>query len=362
MKKTITIFILAILSVIACSVNAQDPNYTQFINNPVYYNPAYTGLYTGIRARFSFRDLWPALPYDFKAYHFDADLGDRNLPGSGGLGLFINTDNEGIGFIKNLNIGVSLAVRIPFNALSIGQIGIIASWLQKSVNWDDFVFSDALSERYGNTYPTSFIRPEQNVKNMPDFGVGGIFQFGNEQRSMTGTVGLAVDHLFEPDQSFLQTAKAPLPRKWVAHADAVFATGASTGMGRIENGAMLINPGIIYQAQGGLNSIQAGLNLSKFGLNLGLWLKGAFGSYSNSSLAFLAGYGLGLMDNMGLRFAYSYDMQMSGALQGTGGAHEVTLILDFNSESIFGGGNRGLGRTGGGRFEGQNPWECSEFW
>jgi type IX secretion system PorP/SprF family membrane protein len=358
MKKLQILLLTCLLSGSAVQLFGQDPNYTQFFNNPLYYNPAYTGLYKGIRASLSFRDQWPALPYDFKAYHFEADLGDRNLPGSGGLGLFFNTDNEGIGFIKNLNLGISLAVRIPFSALSVAQVGIKVSWLQKSVNWDDFTFSDALSERYGNIYQTGFIRPEQNVVNMPDFGAGGIFQFSTETQSLTGTFGFAVDHMFEPDQSFLKTAKAPLPRKWVGHADMIFALGGTSGFNKIDKGALKINPGIIYQNQGGLNSIHAGLNLSKYGVNLGLWYKGAFGTYSNGICAFLAGYGAGVGNNLAVKLTYTYDMQITGALMGTGGAHEISLILDFNSDNIFGGSGS---RQKGGHFEGQTPWECAEF-
>ena len=361
MKKIRIISLIFVMGVAANHLFGQDMNYTQFVNNPVYYNPAYTGLYVGLRARLSFRDQWPVLPYDFKSYHLEADLGSRDLPGSGGVGLFINTDNEGIGFIKNLNLGLSMAVRIPFSALAAGQVGVKVSWLQKSVNWDDFTFSDALSERYGNIYHTGFIQPEQNVRNMPDFGVGGAVQFGNEQRSYSGTVGLAVDHLFEPDQSFLQTAKAPLPRKWVANADMVFVVGSSSGFNRMTEGSLRINPGVIYQNQSGLNSIQAGLNLSKYGVLVGLWYKGSFGSYNNGILAFMAGYGVDIPGNIGLRFTYSYDMQMTGALMGTGGAHEVSLILDFNSASIFGGSSAGRGPKTGGHFEGQTPWECASF-
>ncbi|MFZ4522050.1 MAG: PorP/SprF family type IX secretion system membrane protein [Bacteroidales bacterium] len=353
--------LIGVLTGTSLTMSGQDPNYTQFTNNQLYYNPAYTGLYTGIRAHVSFRDQWPALPYDFKAYHFEADLGSRDFPGSGGVGLFINTDNEGIGFIKNLNIGVSTAVRIPFSKLSVGQVGINVSWLQKSVNWEDFTFSDALSERYGNIYQSGFIRPDQNVRNMPDFGVGGIVLFGNEVGSFTGTVGFAVDHLFEPDQSFLQTAKAPLPRKYVGHADMVLAIGQSSGFNKMSEGSLRINPGIIYQNQGGLNSIQAGLNISKYGVIVGLWYKGAFGSYSNGIMAFMAGYGAGISDNLGLKFTYSYDMQMTGALMGTGGAHEVSLILEFNTGDIFGGISSGGRRQKGGHYEGQTPWECASF-
>jgi hypothetical protein len=53
MIKKILLFSMVMATV---TTMGQDPNYTQFINNPVYYNPAYSGLYTGFRAGFSFRD------------------------------------------------------------------------------------------------------------------------------------------------------------------------------------------------------------------------------------------------------------------------------------------------------------------
>ena len=82
---------------------------------------------------------------------------------------------------------------------------------------------------------------------------------------------------------------------------------------------------------------------------------------THSSMAFLAGFAFNYADNMGIKFTYSYDMEMSGALMGTGGAHEISLILDFNNASLFGGNNMGMGRMGGRHFEAQNPWECVEF-
>ena len=361
MKTKKILFLLLLTSVMVSSLFGQDPNYSQFLNVPMYYNPAYTGLYTGLRARFSFRDQWPALPYDFKSYHFTADIGDRNLPGSGGIGLIMNKDNDGLGFIRNFNLGIALAVRIPLSAMSVCQLGIKAAWMQKSVRWDDFVFSDALSEKYGNSFPTGFIPPDKNVINIPDFGVGGVVQFANEPGSLSGTVGLAVDHLFEPDQSFLQTAKAPLPRKWVANADLIVSVGSTSGFNVMEEGALKINPGVIYQNQGKLNSIQAGVNLTKFGIYAGLWYKGAFGTYSNGAMVFLAGYRYSFAENMNLKFTYNYDMQLTGALQGTGGAHEISLVLEFGNISIFGSSGGGSG-TGGHRRGGYDSrLECSEF-
>lgn len=342
-------------------LNGQDTYYSQFQNVPIFYNPAYTGLYTGVRCRFSFRDQWPALPYDFKAYHFCADIGERNLPGSGGIGLVINTDNEGIGFIKNLNLGITVASRIQFSPNVIGQLGFKAAWLQKSIKWDEFVFSDALEERYGDIYPTHFIPPAEHVMNMADFGVGGVVQFANEAGDVSGNIGLAVDHLFEPDQSFLKTAKAPLPRKYVANVDLIYTIGGSNGFNMVDDEALKFNPGLIYQSQSGLNAFQAGMNLTKYGIYLGLWYKTAFGPYANNSLAILSGYRYIIMDNIGIKFTYSYDMQLSGALQGTGGAHEISLVVDLNTGGfISGSGRSSPGRTI--RRQGYDSrLECSEF-
>jgi type IX secretion system PorP/SprF family membrane protein len=361
MKKMKIIFLMVIMTGSMAQIFGQDTWYSQFQNNPMYYNPAYTGLYTGIRARFSFRDQWPALPYDFKAYHFSADIGERNLPGSGGVGLLLNTDNEGLGFIKNFNLGVSVAVRIPFSENSVGQIGFKAVWFQKSINWDDLVFSDYLDEKYGLVKTGGFDHPDRNVMNIPDFGVGGIVQFANEGGSLSGTIGVAADHLFEPDQSFLQTVKAPLPRKYVGHIDFIYAMGSTSGFNTTEDDAFKLNPGIIYQAQGGLNAIQVGTNMTKYGVYLGLWYKGAFGAYANSSLVMLAGYRYVFADNIGVKFTYSYDLQMSGDLMGTGGAHEVSLVVDFNTGGFLGGSGGGSGSRAVRRGGYDSRLECSEF-
>ncbi|MDP4281760.1 MAG: hypothetical protein Q8867_06370 [Bacteroidota bacterium] len=66
-----------------------------------------------------------------------------------------------------------------------------------------------------------------------------------------------------------------------------------------------------------------------------------------------------------MKFMYSYDIQISGALQGTGGAHEVSLVLDFENFSIFG----GLGSESRGsmlfvpnhRSLSKSHLECSDF-
>lgn len=365
MKKFIfiPIFLFGFLFLLS-SVRGQDPNYSQFFSTPLYYNPAYTGINTGVRARFTFRDQWPNLPVDFRSYYFSADLGDRNLPGSGGLGLIVNSDNEGIGFIKNLSVGLSIGVRIPISATVVSQVGIKASIVQKSLNWDNFVFSDQLSEKYGNIYLSAFVPPDANKKVFPDFGAGGLLQFANPEGNVTGVAGFAVDHIFRPDEAFLSYSSAPLPRKFVAHLDIVIAAGGGASSSMYASGGsndpLKINPGIIYQNQNNMNSLELGFNMLKYNIYMGAWYKSGVNNLPTSSLALVAGYRYTFAEDMSIKFMYSYDLMVLGSMQGLGGAHEISLILEFDKLSIFGGG--GGVNTPGRSMRNNAALECPSFY
>jgi type IX secretion system PorP/SprF family membrane protein len=366
MKKhlLIPVFLLGLFFLVPES-RGQDPNYSQYFSAPIYFNPANTGINTGLRARFSFRDQWPNLPVDFRSYYFSADIGDRNLPGAGGIGILINSNNEGISFIKNLTAGLTVSVRIPMSANLAAQVGLKAAIVQKKLNWDDFVFTDQLSEKYGNIYLSQFTAPDVNSKVFPDFAAGGVIQFASAEGNVTGTVGFAVDHLFRPDESFLSTASAPLPRKFVGHLDLVLsAAGRSSAIYASSSEPLRINPGVLYQNQGSKNLVQAGLNLLKYNVYLGGWFKGSFDANTGSAIALLAGYRYTFADNMSLKFMYSYDLQMSGSLQGMGGAHEISLILEFDKLSIFGGGGGGGGSFAapGRSTRNSSALECPSFY
>ncbi len=369
MKKLLYLssVILGIL-ILAPDVKSQDPNFSQWFSTPLYYNPAYTGVATGLRGRFLFRDQWPNLPMDFKSYYFSADIGDRRLPGSGGLGLVVESDNQGVAFIHDLSIGLNVAVRIPITANLISQVGIKASVMQKRVNYEELVFSDQLSAQYGNIYQSSFIPPDASKRVFPDFGAGGLMQFANETGNMTGTIGFAVDHIFQPDESFLATGTAPLPRKVVAHADFVVSTGGGSSSSYYSSGSdydLKINPGIIYQNQAKMSALAVGLNLLKYNIYLGAWYKNTLKENPSSAVTLVAGYRYNFAADMNIKFMYSYDLQISGSQQGLGGAHEISLILEFDKLSIFGGGGGGgsYGVPGGrSRGGGYSPLECPSFY
>ena len=60
----VLLLILGITSFLP-GASGQDMNYSQYFSTPIYYNPAFTGINTGLRARFLYRDQWPSLPISF---------------------------------------------------------------------------------------------------------------------------------------------------------------------------------------------------------------------------------------------------------------------------------------------------------
>ncbi len=370
MKKLLCILCLLVLGWMLplASTQGQDMNYTQYFSTPLYVNPAYTGINTGVRARFLFRDQWPSAPIAYKSYYFSADLGDRALPGAGGLGLVVESDNPGAGLINNLNAALTIGVRIPITSFMVAQVGVKAGIMQRQISSSDLVFTSSLDPRYGNIYQSGFTDLNANKRVVPDFGAGGLLQFSTSEGNVSGNFGFAVDHIFKPDVSFLSVGSSQYPRKWVGHLDLVFSTGpggSSNGIYSSSAEPLKINVGGLYMNQANLNSLEFGLNLLKYNIYLGCWYKSTLTGVVNSSCAVLAGYKFNFYENMNIKFMYSYDIQISGALQGTGGAHEISLILEFDKLSLFGGGGGGGSSLPGGggsskRYGG--PMECPSFY
>lgn len=316
------------------SVNAQDYTYTQYQNAPLYYNPAMTGADPGIHTYSLGRLQWMNLPIKFKSFNFSGDFGQRWLPGFGGVGILVN-GGLGNGLINTLRVGMSFSGRIKLATGLHLQIGVIGSVMQRKVDWDDLVFANQLDPKYGNIYTSGFVPPDADLKTVGDFGAGFMLQFVSKSGNFVNTTGLAVDHIFEPDVSFLATGSSPYPRKLVAHADFRITTGeCSTCALKLPGFAdpLQILPGILYEHQSGYNTILGGADLIKLNVIFGLW--GRYNitrPYPAEVVSLKAGYRIPFSKDSFLRFVYSIDL---GSVELTGSpvqAHEISCTLFFGS-------------------------------
>lgn len=332
--------ILSLVALLLFSTPAktQDHQYSQFTMIPIYYNPAYTGLEMGMRAKLDYRRQWVKMPHDFKSMNFNLDLAARGIPGSGGIGIMFDSDNEGGGLIKRNSFGIDLAARIPVMDNVITQLGIQASFVQKYIDWTRLVFSDQLDENYGNIYTSDFTPPSTNKVNFPDFAIGGLLRFkrdAGKESEVIGTFGLAIHHLFEPNESFI-SQESKLPIKFVGTMD--FQIQQMEGSRGGGNG-FKYNPAFIYMNQAGMDSWSIGMNVYKFPLYVGVWYRSSeFQFLTNDAIIVLLGLNAEFGGDVRMKLVYSYDMMLTELTKATGGSHEITLIFEMDDVKLFGSG------------------------
>ena len=347
-------------------LKAQDPSFSQFYNNPIYYNPGYIGLTSGIRTRFNYRDQWTGLPVDFKTYNFSMDIAERAIPGSGGLGLLVSSDRAGTGMIKSNNVGIGTAARIPLYDNMVAQMGFMVSYAQKSVNWDELVFTDQLHARYGNILPTAFQQPASNRVSYPDFSVGGVYRFaetGSTYTNIQGTLGVAVNHVFQPNESFLGL-NSPLPRKLVINGDLVLEIEqgrASSYRNYRTNSNFKFNPSFQYEKQAEFSTFTVGLNILKSSVYLGAWLRNqTFDFFKAKDVIVTVGVNAPWTKDSRMKIMYSYDYMITDLRTAGRASHEISLVFEFDEFSLFrgsGGGGFNPGSRGGRTRE----MECCPF-
>ncbi len=350
--KNIRNILLFILSLTLLSAEAQDVNFSQYFNNPTYFNPAYVGLTTGLKVRLDVRKQWTALAGEYHSFSFSADIADRNIPGAGGIGFIATSNAEGIGLIKSTTVGFIPAVRIQVNHYSILQFGALIAVGSRNIDWNNMVFSDQLDPRLGNIGPTSFTNPGDSPVVFPDFSIGGIYQL--KSRNVVGTFGVAVHHVTQPDQSFLQDV-APLPRKWVAHMDFIIDFKKNRGYyNRARN--IKINPGILYQSQANMNLFALGINAYVSNVYFGMWYRNEiFRKTSFTNLVWLVGMNIPFNSDTRMKLMYSFDMNTSRNTNFTGPSHEISLIFELDNARLI---NPNKIRT---PIRSRSSLECSPF-
>lgn len=353
----IALFITLWLFGLPQTIRAQDLDYSQFYNNPTYYNPAAVGLTQGLKARLNYRRQWTGLSGDYHTYSFTADIAERSLPGAGGIGIIANQSLAGMGALKTNTFGIMPSVRIPISKNAIFQLGALASVVTQQLNWDNLVFSDQLDPRWGNIYQTNFSGADRDKVVFPDFAFGGIFQF-KVSDDLEGNIGAAVHHITTPNQSFFNV-NAKLPRKYVYNMDFVITIRENDGYYSKRQGFKL-NPGIMVQHQASMVQYNLGLNIYMSHVYLGIWYKNQTLEYDEfSTFTAMAGVNVPFNEDWRMKVMYSYEFNISADHNFTGPSHEISLIFEFDDIGLIG------KKSGGGfmapRQHSNSPIECSPF-
>jgi type IX secretion system PorP/SprF family membrane protein len=326
MKKRKYFFsVLFVLLLHFSNVCGQDPSFSNFYFNKLYFNPAFCGMSGGLEASLTDRILWPNIPSKFNTMKFSADLDISCIRGLGGVGIIAVSDVEGAGGLRTTDLGLPFSVRIKLNENWMIQWGGMITVMQKSINWNEFIFSDQFNNIGEIVRPTSFANPNVSKIVFPDIASGLVFEYQKTSsiklnRSLFSLrFGFAVDHITQPNFSFTGGGVSELPRTITGHIDFIIPMPFDN--------SFIIAPAIVWQQQADMQTRFIGANVLWRCPFLGIWYR----RYENSdAMDFTTGIKLG--SNFKGYISYTYDLTISGLMSATGGSHEINLdyIIDYS--------------------------------
>lgn len=327
MKK---IFYIAFLFLLSETSFAQDPNFSQFYNNPVYYNSAMTGINNGMTFRVNARNLWGPIPGRFNTY--SASL-DAQTVYKMGLGINAYSDVAGEALLRTNAAYLSYSYRPIDTKNFILQAGVSAGFVSKSIDWSKLTFSDQLDETQGNVYQSAFNRPNFNSSNYADFGSGLVMRFNGKPRTQrssfeqfTVTLGGSVHHLSRPKDAFLGE-KEGLPMRFIGHLHS-----------NLLFNNLILQPGVVFEQQNEFRTFSMGTNLVNRPFTFGIWVRNRTAKFSYKqfdSFIFTMGLNLPERPQMKWKVMYSFDVTISRLKTSSYGSHEVSLIFEFDDKVLF---------------------------
>lgn len=270
MKRYIRVFgFLLSLLALASPAFAQDPTFSQYDPNQIYYNPAYSGYKKQTRFSVTYRNLWPnvpgkRLPGPLSTYSLTGDsyFSIRNKFNAG-AGGFVMQDVEGQGFLTTTSAGVVYSQHMPNIRARNDQmdrfniyLGFKAYYNNIRIDWSRFVFSDQLSPDYGITGPSSFSQDGISSRSYFDLDAGLLIRNNFQARGVWyNEIGFAMAHILAPSISITGANNdgARLPRKYVATYRSSIA---------IKDKQFFIGPTILFENQGKFYAMNAGIDFS----------------------------------------------------------------------------------------------------
>ncbi len=283
----------------------QDPEFTQFYSNPLYLNPAFAGSKVCPRISLNSRNQWANLSGSFVTNSASYDQMVQSM--SGGLGLLVLTD-KAANTLKTTRVSGMYAYNQRVTRKFSVNVGLEATFFQKSIDWNKLTFGDMIDRRRGFVYQTNDVRRNGPVTGI-DFSAGAI---GYTEHFF---FGFAVDHLTEPNESLIGNSGSKLPMKFTGHAGAIIPIGSG---GKYKASDASVSPNILFRQQGTFTQLNMGVYIKKGPLTAGIW-------YRNQD-AFITSVGI---ETDYFKIGYSYDVTVSKLSLASGGSHELSMGINF---------------------------------
>ncbi len=329
MKRRITYIVILIVLITTISTwesYAQDPHYSQFYANPLYLSPSLAGATDGGRMILNYRNQWPSISTAFSTYSVSIDNFFTQF--NSGIGFYLMQDNAGSAGLKTTNAAFQYSYNLIINDNWQVVPGIQFEYGNKAIDFNKLKFAD---EEIGGGSSGSWDRLTNEQVSFMDLAAS-VFAYSPKY-----WVGLTVNHLAKPNYSFLGEEM-----KY----DMKYTIFGGMNIWRERHRTSSVERSFSFsfrfQHQKNFNQADVGVYWHNSPIEIGIWYRGLpFGnevrtSINQDAIVALVAYDLGPF-----RIGYSYDITISGLGWQTAGAHEMSIIFEFNQRmSLRAGGSR----------------------
>lgn len=300
MKMKRYIFLLSVLG--GCLFGAkemraqQDPEFSQYMFNPLNINPAYAGSRGLMNGAIVLRKQW--VGFDGAPSTQVLSLNTPTPKGKVGLGLEVIADQ--IGPKRTTGAYLDYAYRLPLGKGKLA-FGLGAGVVSYRVNWALIDYKDQ-ADAYNSLGSTSITKPD--------------FKFGVYFNNKKFYIGASATHLNQESYTVVKDSLTFTAR---------MSTHSYITLGRAfqitDN--LIFSPSIMIRGASGVRQSNADLNLN-FKFRDALWV--GISMRSEKSMVFMAQYNLTNFFKLG----YSYDLTLSKLQTYQSGTHEIVLGFDLN--------------------------------
>ncbi|MFN5183572.1 MAG: type IX secretion system membrane protein PorP/SprF [Bacteroidota bacterium] len=311
------LWILACLFVLIS--NAQDPQFSQYYANPIYLNPAFTGLTKEHRAVANYRNQWMGISKAYSTYaiSYDNNLGANHL----GLGVQVIHDAAGTAALNNTGITGLISWKGKIDRFTEIRSGLSFGYSMMRFNFSNLVFNDQLYTGSASSVESfNFL-----TRNYVDIHSGVLVT------SSKYWIGLSAKHMNRPDIDFSDKDNDRLPIKWSLHGGYKFMLNKNS-----RDDKMYISPTFNYRHMANFDQLDVGASFNYSALQAGLWYRGLplkrlrSGMPNRDALVLILGYDL---EKYNMRVGYSYDLAISALINNTSGSHELSIIYEISRPS-----------------------------
>jgi len=309
------IYVIIFLFLVLGEGFGQDPTFSQFYANALYLSPSFAGATEEYRFSLNYRDQWPAVPGVFHTYSISFDKAMPNF--NSGIGVLATYDVAGSGDLSTTNIGLLYSYDFNINREWHVRPGVNFKFYYLGLDIAKLIFNSQLTG--SGVSPSVTPPPFDNVVDV-DFATSAL---AYNQRIWSG---ITIDHLLKPKTSFYGD-NATVPVKVNLYGGVQVLKKTRLRQKAQETLSVALN----YQRQGRYNQTDIGLYYYRDPLIFGLWYRGIPFITTQAGDAIIGLIGI---KTNSLHIGYSYDFTISNLISSTGGAHEISLVYEFNNLSL----------------------------